>query len=94
MVWTLAPVFLVCALLSGMFTYGVALVGKFFPAAIGGTLTAVLLCAILMLYNPQRFPWAGRLVTATIFAAYLAYAIDEWFFTDHEFGWNHTIFLN
>jgi hypothetical protein len=87
MFWSLAPILFGCALMSGWFTFTVAMAGKFLPAAFGATGTVALLCGVLVLFNPRRFSWAGRVVTGTIFVGYLGYAIHEWFFTDHPFRW-------
>ena len=46
------------------------------------------LLLVLGLFDPQRFDWAFRGVTAIVFLAYLAYFIDEFCFSDQSFSWS------
>lgn len=90
MFWTLAPVFLVGAVGSAFGVWVAVRQGRVLPGILCAGTTFALLSAILMLFNPQRFSWAGRVVTGAIFGAYLAYAVHEWFFTDHTFRWKES----
>lgn len=85
--WTLGPCFLLVSVALGFLTCKTILDHNVKAAAICGTLTVVSLCAVLMLFNPQRFSWAGRAVAATIFAAYVYYAVDEIFYSGHPWNW-------
>lgn len=74
--WSLAPLLLLCAAALPFF------ITRWTVAAfLGVSLTEALLFAfILTLFDPWRFKWAARCVTAIVFCACLAYAADAIFF--------------
>jgi hypothetical protein len=76
--WSLGP----CSLL---FAFGIALVaysefrgGRSLTSGIAAAAALVSVCFFLALWDGTRFWWAGRVVTATVFCAYLYYALDMW----------------
>ena len=38
-------------------------------------------------YDADRFRWAGKIVAAFVLSSYVAYAVEEWFFSGHK--WNY-----
>ena len=54
-------------------------------AAIMAGIDVTGLSFVIALYDPVRFRWAGRLVCAEVFLAYLAYLVHEWVFSEHPF---------
>src|SRR5579863_9513304 len=79
--WTLAPLLLLCAasmtLLEDAWTFQNTTTLLAFDAI------AVLL--ILALYNPKRFWWSARGVTAAVFVAYSAALVEEGFLGKKHF---------
>ncbi|HSI15019.1 MAG TPA: hypothetical protein VK961_23405 [Chthoniobacter sp.] len=85
--WTLGPCCLLCAIFFGFFTYATTRDHDVAKAVVGGVLTIISLCGVLVLFNPTRFSWAGRVVTGSIFAAYVFYAFHEIFVLRHPWSW-------
>ena len=74
--WSLAPVLALCAVALPLFI--TRWTGTAFLMV---SLSEVLLLAlILALFDPRRFNWAARCVTAIVFCGCLAYAVDAIFF--------------
>ena len=71
--WCLAPVLLLCAIAVPVMVTDWT-VSK---AAVAGGFSLICLLAIPALYNAGRFWWAARAVTAIIFLACVAYAVDQ-----------------
>ncbi|MFL6332192.1 MAG: hypothetical protein ACJ754_02510 [Pyrinomonadaceae bacterium] len=71
----LAPVLLFCAVVLPFLVAEWTAWGVLFVSLV----EALLLCFMLGLYDPQRFRWATRCVTAVVFCAYLAYAVESVF---------------
>lgn len=58
----------------------------------GGRILIVGICVVIgalgfAFYDIKRFRWAGKVVATFVFLSYAAYAIDEWFFSGHN--WNY-----
>ena len=74
--WSLAPVLILCVVgLPFFITRWTAT--AFLVVAL---VEALLLAFLLALFDPWRFKWAVRCVTAVVFCACLAYAVDALFF--------------
>jgi hypothetical protein len=73
--WVLGPALLKFAL--GMLTFGLARDDSSFASLALTTIAAATsLLLFLGLYDPVRFQWALRCVTAVVFLAYLGYMIE------------------
>lgn len=88
MFWTLSPIFLLFAICLGWVAGTAAWAGDTKTALISALVAIVFVCGILALLDGARFAWAARVVSGAIFIAYLVYAIDEWFFSEHAFVWS------
>ena len=75
--WSLAPLLGLIVLVLPL------LVRRWSPSSIFWvTSTEILLVTVcLSLHNPVRFRWASRCVTAIVFCAYLAYLVEEVFWS-------------
>ena len=40
-------------------------------------------------YDIKRFRWAGKVVAAFVLLSYVAYTVEEWFFSSHK--WNYAL---
>lgn len=80
--WAIAPILLISGLTLPF------LLGDWNPTKIivCATWCACSLLAIPALYDARKFWWAARSVTGLIVLAYGWYIVDEFFFSDHDFG--------
>lgn len=76
--WSLAPVLALCAAALPFFFTRWTLAAFLVVLPV----EALLVAFILALFDPWRFKWAARCVTAIVFCACLAYALDAVFFGD------------
>jgi uncharacterized membrane protein len=75
--WSLTPVLALCAVVLPLVVREWNATSVFWVISI----EILLVTLILSLYSPVRFRWASRFVTAIVFCAYLAYVIDEIFWS-------------
>jgi hypothetical protein len=74
--WSLAPVLALCGVGLPFFITRWTATAFLVVASV----EVLLVAFILALFDPRRFKWAVRCVTAVVFCACLAYAFDAFFF--------------
>lgn len=76
--WCLGPLFLLVALSVAFIAYTQFAAGRFLGGGVFSATALVCLCFFLALLNGTYFWWAGRVVSASVFGAYLWYLLDTW----------------
>ena len=76
--WCLGPLFLLVAVVFAGIACTQFATGRFGAGGIALAVAVVCVCFFLALLNGPYFWWAGRVVAASIFCAYLWYLIDAW----------------
>jgi hypothetical protein len=76
--WSLGPFSLLFAFGVACVAYGNFQAGRALAGGIAAAAALVSVCFFLALLSGKYFWWAGRVVTASIFGAYLWYVLDVW----------------
>jgi hypothetical protein len=76
--WSLGPLFLLVAICAAYFGYAYFAVGRFGAGGLAVAMALICVCFFLGLLNGPHFWWAGRVVAASVFGAYLWYLLDTW----------------
>ena len=84
--WSLGPLFLLVAGVFAKFAYTQFSIGRFGAGGIAIAISLVCVCFFLALLNGPYFWWAGRVVAASVFGAYLWYLLDTWLIHPAPFG--------
>ena len=87
--WILLPfliIFVVGMLWVDIFTGGIK--------SVNGQIGIAGICFVVAalgfaVYDAERFRWAGKIVAAFVLFSYVAYAVEEWFFSGHS--WNYAL---
>ncbi len=78
MFWCLGPLFLLVAIVVAFIAYTQFVTGRFAAGGIALAVAWACFCFFLALLNGPYFWWAGRVVAASVFSAYLWYLLDTW----------------
>jgi hypothetical protein len=78
MFWCLGPLFLLVAVVLAGIGYTQFATGRLGAGGIAIGAAIVCVCFFLALLNGPYFWWAGRVVAASVFGAYLWYLLDTW----------------
>lgn len=86
MFWCLGPLFLLVGLVVAFIGYTQFGTGRFLASGIAAFAALVCVCFFLALLNGPYFWWAGRVVSASVFGAYVWYLLDTWLIHPRSFG--------
>jgi hypothetical protein len=84
--WSLGPLFLLVAAVLLVTVYVQFAAGRFAAAGVAAAACLVCVSFFLALLNGPYFWWAGRVVAASVFGAYLWYLLDTWLIHPTAFG--------